>query len=354
MIGARVKRARQMAGMSQQQLAAACGVSKMAVSKYERDAMTPSSSVLLAMARALGASTAYLLRPDTLTLGNVEYRKRASLGKRALDSIKGSIHDQAERFLATIDLFPQPVVREFAVPDALPRMVTSMEGIEDVAQQVRDAWQLGHNPIASVTDELEARGIIVIVAVLGDVRGFDGLAAMAAGRPLIAVGDAWPGDRQRFTLAHELGHLVLDGRLTPDIDVEQACNRFAGAFLAPADAVVRALGGHRTFIESRELYELKHEFGLSMAAWVYRARDVGVISSDKATTLHRMFGKHGWKQREPGKPVASESPGLHERLVLRAHAEDLISTARAAELMGESTDAFRNRLQLEYVDAAGR
>lgn len=40
-----------------------------------------------------------------------------------------------------------------------------------------------------------------------------------------------PGDRQRFTLAHELGHLLFERRLAENLDVEPAANRFSGGFL---------------------------------------------------------------------------------------------------------------------------
>ena len=60
---------------------------------------------------------------------------------------------------------------------------------------------------------------------------FDGLQATVADKPVIVVSKGWPGDRQRFTLAHELGHLLLHGRLTDGLDEERACHRFASAFL---------------------------------------------------------------------------------------------------------------------------
>ncbi|MBI1613635.1 ImmA/IrrE family metallo-endopeptidase, partial [Escherichia coli] len=93
------------------------------------------------------------------------------------------------------------------------------------------------NPIADLTDTFEGLGLLIIV-VDEENPGFSGLTAKARtedGRlyPVVAVSSRWPGDRQRFTLAHELGHLLLDGRLADDIDEEKACDRFAGAFLAP-------------------------------------------------------------------------------------------------------------------------
>ena len=137
------------------------------------------------------------------------------------------------------------------------------------SDQVRDAWKLGMDPISDLTDILEGLGLLVII-VDEESPGFSGLTATARtgdGRsyPIVAVSSRWPGDRQRFTLAHELGHLLLSGRLAAGIDEEKACDRFAGAFLAPQVAVTQALGLRRRILEWQELYALKHEFGLSMA-----------------------------------------------------------------------------------------
>ena len=43
------------------------------------------------------------------------------------------------------------------------------------------------------------------------------------------------GERQRFTLAHELGHLVMD--VAAKLDEKKAMQRFAGVFLMPANAL---------------------------------------------------------------------------------------------------------------------
>lgn len=120
-----------------------------------------------------------------------------------------------------------------------------------------------------------------------DVAGkFDGLQATVAGQPLIVVSSQWQGDRQRFTLAHELGHLLLADRLAEGLDEEKACNHFASAFLLPGESVRQHLGAKRHSIEVRELYLLKHEFGLSMQACLYR---LILIDLEEGSLLRRFF-----------------------------------------------------------------
>jgi Zn-dependent peptidase ImmA (M78 family)/transcriptional regulator with XRE-family HTH domain len=346
-ISERIKRARVAAGLSQRELAARAELSAMAVSKFERGLTNPTSQTLIRLARALGTRTEFFLRPTTIELQQPEYRKRASLTEKQLARIEADILDQVERFLELLSLFPSHSVARFAAPDTVDERITTYEQVEAAALTVRDAWHLGHNAIPCLADTLEERGLLVLTTGVDDSAKFDGLAATVGDLPVVVVGAGWPGDRQRFTMAHELGHLVLRGRLSDELDAEKACNRFAGAFLVPASSVRQELGTYRNRLEPRELYALKHEYGVSMMAWVFRAADAGVISDTTRTKLFQLFSSRGWRKTEPGKPIASESPKLFEQLVLHALAEEMISTSKAAEFMGIPISAFRERLRFE-------
>lgn len=340
MLANRIARARAAAGLSLRDLAVRTGVSHTAIAKYERGDLVPSSDTLLALARATGVKVEFFFRPVSVELGQPEYRKRARLGAKALARVEAEILDRAERMIELLGFFPDRPIPTFAVPDGLPA-VTGLCDMEEIATALRAAWDLGDDPIADLIATLEERGVLVL-ATPGDPDGrFDGLGARVAGIPLVVVGAEWPGDRQRFTLAHELGHLVLAGRLPAGEDEERAGNRFAGAFLAPRAAVWAELGRKRRRLEPRELLGLKHEYGLSMAAWVLRARDMGVIDAPTLEVLQRTFRARGWHKQEPGDAVPPEQPTHFRRLVLRAVAEDLIGEAKAAELVGTPPAAFR-------------
>lgn len=352
MIGPRIHRARTAAGLSLRALAEHVGVSQTAISKFEKDQLTPSSPALLAIARACDVRVEYFFRADTVALGQPEYRKKASLGKKAQRQLEAAVEDRAERFVELVRLYPNRPIPSFRVPDQVPAKVESYDDVEEVAVQLRSAWDLGLNPLPELIDTLEDRGVLVI-AIEGDDKGrFDGMAASVDGLPILVVGSRWPGDRQRFTLAHELGHLVLEGRLAAHLDEEKACNRFAGAFLAPRDAVRRELGSRRRRLEVRELYVLKHEYGLSMLGWVFRAKDLEILPEAAAGRIFKMFSRQGWRKAEPGDPVSSERPHLFEQLVFRALAEDFIGESKAAELLGVGRSEFRARRGFESRDDA--
>ena len=93
-----------------------------------------------------------------------------------------------------------------------------------------------------------------------DEEYFDGLSTVINDQPIIVISSKWPGDRQRFNLAHELAHYIFIDRLYSQLDEEQACNRFAGAFLFPRDAVFQMVGKERRAIEWQELLFSKSNF----------------------------------------------------------------------------------------------
>lgn len=351
MIGLRIKRAREVAGLNQRALAEVIGVSAMAISKYERDEITPSSPVLIALAKALNVRVEYFFRQVTAELTDVDYRAHDKLPAKEEAKVIADVEELIERWLELEEFIPTPWSRMFKVPSGLPKSIAALDEIENVATKVRQAWALGLNPIPDLIDTLETKGIKVFVTQHGDHKHFEGLSARVGGSPVIVVAGHIPGDRQRFTLAHELGHLILKGRLVAKLNEEAACHRFAGAFLVPRDKVFAALGQRRTWLEPQEIHSLKHEYGLSMQGWIYRAMDLEILSKTHAGMLWGYFRKRGWKETEPGRPYPNEIPRLFEQLVYHSLAEDIIGEAKAAELLRMSVAQLHACRKMDCPDA---
>lgn len=350
MFSIRLHRARKAAGLSLRELGELVGVSHAAIKKYEDGVVMPSSDILIRLSRALKVRTEYFFRPEPVALEGIEYRKRSSLPKKRLDAITHEVIDQIERRIELENLFPQSPVKAFATVEELPQSIEEMDEIEDVAERVRDAWELGFDPIPDLIDVLETYGIRVFMIDADADNKFDGLAARVSGMPIVVVGRHWPGDRQRFTLAHELGHLMLEGRLESDLDEEMACNRFAGAFLFPRASVLQEMGEHRNAVELKELGLLKEEFGLSMAGILYRARDLGIISPAYRDEQAKLFRFKGWHIKEPGRDYPAEKAHIFEQLVFHALAEEYIGESKAAELMNMSLIQFRRVRSMESIE----
>jgi len=332
-IGERLKVARKAAQFSLRALAEEVGVSAQAISKYERDLMTPSSAMLLRLAQALGVKVEFFFRSQKVNLSPPAYRKRIAFPRKQEQAILAQVQEWLERYLETESLFPPEEMRLFALPEDMGRQASSPEKVEDVALALREEWGLGQVPIENLVDLLEDRG-----AKIGLVEGHDGFDACTFWAndsvPVIVTKRDVPGDRQRMNIAHELGHLVLE------TDDEKAAYRFAGAFLVPADMARYELGEQRRTLDLYELHLLKHKYGLSMQGWIYRAKDLGIISESAAARLFQRFRGEGWHKQEPGDQLSSEEPKRMARLVLRALSEDLISEARAAELLGKPLTQF--------------
>jgi len=334
-VGARIKIARLAAGMSTKTLADLVQVTKQAISKYERDLDMPSSAVLLRLARALGVSVDYFFRPQSVDVALTAYRRDSSLPARVGRRILEQARDLLERYLEVENILSTGETPGFQFPDGFPYELHRSEDAEDAAQKLRKAWDLGVDPIENLTDVLEDHGLRVVM--VDRHKDFDGCTLEANGNiPVIAVAKGLPGDRQRFTIAHELGHIML--RMSSNskgLDEEGTINRFAAAFLVPCERARYELGEKRRNLSPDELFLLKHKYGLSMKAWVHRADELGIISHYQKRKLFQLFKQHGWNTQEPGEQIPSEKPKRMKLLVERALAEGLISQSKAAELIGE-------------------
>lgn len=356
MLGQRIHQARLAAGLTLEALGQQLGVSKAEIQKYEKGMVTPDSAKLLKIAKACGVRTEYFFRKQSVELTDVEFRKTSDFGVKREEAVQIRVAEMVEKRIALLNAFPKSPISRFTVPDCVPGKISALGELEVVADGVRREWSLGLNPIGDLTDTLESLGLLILVVDV-EHKAFSGMTATAVvadGQqyPVIAVSSCWPGDRQRFTLAHELAHVLLAGRVAASIDEEKACDRFAGAFLAPRAAVIHELGEGRHRLEPRELYRLKHEYGLSMRGWAIRALQCEIIPHAYFQSLMKLFSSRGWNRGEPGDPLATEVPQLFEQLVYRALAEQLISEAKAAELLGIPRMQFYRQRWMEPLDAA--
>jgi Zn-dependent peptidase ImmA (M78 family)/DNA-binding XRE family transcriptional regulator len=326
-IGQRIKQARRSNKLSLRDLAGQAEISPMAISKYERDQDIPSSGVLLRLSEALGVKIDFFFRPMTTEVRLEAFRKHAALGVKEQKAIQMRIQDWVERYLEVESLFPDEQ-RAISLP---VQVVNSFEQVEIAALELRQEWNLGVDPIENMIQLLEDQGIKV--GLVSGFEHFDACTFMADRAPVIVSKADLSGDRQRFNLGHELGHLVLN--VQGDLNPESACHRFVGAFLAPAQVTRFELGSNRTALDMNELFLLKHKYGLSMQAWIFRAKDLGIISPGIATRLFGRFRANNWHRKEPGNPFPIEKPRRMERLIYRALAEDLFSRSRAQELLGD-------------------
>ena len=352
MIGQRLKIARAAAGLSLRGLEAAIGnrVTAQAIGKYERGESMPGSGVLIALADALGVSVDYLVGDREMVLEAVDFRKKTVASKREVAQVEAQVLRMLEGYLMVEELLCLPSVEWDKPRDAPFPVVNDVAEADRGARALRSHWGLGIDPIPDLVEILEGRGVKVLSVTLAE--SIDGLTARvrrARGNavPVIVVNGAHRGERQRFTIAHELGHMVLDvtGR---KVDGEKAAHRFAGAFLMPAEALWSEVGKHRTSVGWDELFKLKQLFGVSVQALTYRCKDLGIFSQPLFRRLFDEFKRRGWRDPPYEEPLAireGEKPRRFERLCLRALAEGAISEPKAAELLGVPVRELDRRMR---------
>lgn len=340
LFGKRLKQSRQAAGLSLRALAQKVGVSPSAIQKYELGKIVPSSDMLIKLSNALEISVEYLFRPQNITLGEFKFRKKASLRVKAFKAIEYNIRDQLERRLELENCYPTAPIKPLKSNRIPLFQIKSLDDIEDVAIKIREQWKLGLAPIHDLTYVMENHGIRVI-GIETEEKDFDGLFVFVNNEPIIVINKNWPGDRQRFNLAHELGHFILHNILPVDINEEKACNRYAGAFIFPKPSLIQEFGKSRSVVEWKEILLAKHEYGLSMAAVCYRLKDVGIINEVYFQSLCKELSYRGWRKKEPDPQIPPEEAHVFQQMLFHALGEEYISESKAAELLKISLDQLR-------------
>jgi transcriptional regulator with XRE-family HTH domain len=347
MIGRRLRQLRLARGLSLEALAAAIGgvVTKQSLSKYEQGKATPSPVVLNRLAEAMEVKAAYLWSEPNIRVEFLAYRKGSALLKGEQARVEGLVAEGLETRVHLQQLLGQDAEIR------LPVQVFAIEKLEDTeaaAIALRDQWQLGLDPIANVTDVLERHSVHVLE--IDAAEKFDGISAVAydesgqkCSAAVVTRRDV-PGERQRLSLARELGHLVLE--IPESVDQETAAFRFGAAFLAPATLVRQEVGRKRAFIQAQELMLLKRQYGMSIQALLRRLRDLEIITESYYRQWCVDINRLQWRKHEPLE-LPPEQPQWMRRSVLHALAEGLISQEDAAAMTGET---MRGELALPTIE----
>jgi Zn-dependent peptidase ImmA (M78 family) len=350
MIGKRLKLARAAAGLSLRGLSDRIGnrVSAQQIGKYERDEDVPGSAVLIALSDSLDVPVDYLVGDQEMVLDGVEFRKRQIASKKEEAQVEAQALHLIERYLMVEEILGLPSA-EWDKPREAPYPVRELAEAELAAQNLRAHWDLGIDPIQNLVELLEERGIKVLV--VDSQENIDGLAAQVRRGErepvrVIVIRRGVHGERQRFNLAHELGHMVMDAEGDERFH-EKVAQRFAGAFLMPAEALRSNVGRHRSSIGWSELFALKQLFGVSVQAIVYRCGDLGIFPLSMTQRLFREFSRLGYRSApnyEPN-PLPEERPERFDRLCYRALAEAAISEPKTAELLNISVHELNRRME---------
>jgi Zn-dependent peptidase ImmA (M78 family)/transcriptional regulator with XRE-family HTH domain len=330
--------ARQYRGIDAKDLAASLAIDPAIISRAENGVKPPADATISRIADQLGFPREFFYQSDRLNglplSTHPQWRKRKSVKQRSIDQVLADFNIRIfhlRRLLSSLEYEPKLPVPQYDLED--------YEGdVEKIAEQVRRAWNIPRGPIANLTEIVETAGIFVFHVDMEEAA-IDGATITAPGMPpCIFLNKALAADRMRFTLAHEIGHIIL--HRFPSEHMEAEANHFAGSLLVPQADVHNDFAGQR--IDLRTLARLKPEWRVAMQSLLYRASELGYVDRSRTTYLWKQFNINRWKMREPSElDFEQEQPILAPRL-LDLHFNEL----------GYSLDEMQNVLCMFSTDLA--
>lgn len=341
----RLLNARKIRCLSQRDLCERMGglVSANAIAKYEAGKMAPSSTVLIAIAKALDFGVDYFFRPPTMSVDSIswEFRKKSVLGARKIEAIKQLVTIEIEKYNQIEDILACAKPFSLNYKDIT---VNSEQDARTVAIRFRDDLKLGRDAISSPIELLESQGVRIVEIEADDK--FDGTCVMAGSVPVIVFNKKMIPERKRFTLFHELGHLLMN--IDEAADKEKMCNVFANEVLIPSEVFMSMMGITRKDISLPELRAIQKEFGLSIEALMTKAKQLNIITSSRYQYFYKKMNKFPEFKSEVRLSIyrQDEHSARFNRLVYKALASELISFSKAASLLDQSVDEVRNNLNL--------
>lgn len=339
-IGKNLKRIRLLKNLSLKEAGNLLNMTATAISKYEKGEILPDSKKLIDFANAYNVKSIELLKVYNVPkMKFTSFRKKKRLTGQNLELLEELIQDEVAKYLEIIEMnnidTDNIKLKKYSC--------NNLEDAEKAANDFRNYIKISNKqPISDLINILENLGIIIIQIKNTDNRfdDFDGLSEIVNSIPVIVLLDGIKdGARQRFTIAHELGHLVLNIN-NDELDEEKLCNRFASALLMPKEATINEFGYSRGNINFFELTAFKNEFKVSYTAIVYRLKDLNVISEYLYKKLSIFLSQRIGKN-DPN-PIKPEISYQFKKIVYKLEADEIISVNKACELLGVTIDEYNS------------
>lgn len=316
--GERLKNARMYRGLTLTELAKRTEISKQSISLYENGNNVPDHMKVRLLSAELNFPYDYFFQTDNYVAKTetTYFRSLASATKkdRTAQSIK--LEYVAKMYEILLEYISFPVMNLPSVDFEGYDDVFECEGeeaikeIEGIAQQVREYWGIGDEPIKDLQYLLEKNGIIVTGFNTNEDK-IDAFSqrTIVEGKNIyfiaVALGSR-PEGRIRFDMAHELGHILLHP-WSEDLEAitkdefkarERQANMFASALLLPRNSFGKDVAAYPTDLQYYQF--MKKKWKVSIQAMMYRAHQLGVISDNQYQYMMRQVSKNGWRQKEPG------------------------------------------------------
>ncbi len=341
-IGNNLRRIRLLKNLSLNDAGVLLNMTGQAIAKYEKGELKPNSDKIIEFAKAYGVNAIEIIKSyDIPNMKFNSFRKRKKLKGQNLELLKDITQNEVAKYLEVIEInnYKESNIK------IKKYICNSLEDAEKAATKFRNDINISLlQPISDLMNTLENIGIIIIQIpnYNNAFDAFDGLSEIVNNVPVIVLLDGInDGARQRFTIAHELGHLVLSFNNNDSLDEEKLCNRFASSLLMPKDAIINEFGIHRNNISLYELIAFKNEYKVSIAATLYRLKDLNVITEYTYKNLSININKKFGRKNEPVK-IKDEETYQFKKIVHKLETDNIISINKACEFLGVSINEYNN------------
>lgn len=339
MLGRNIKKYRMLSGLSLRQMAEHLDVSHQTIKKYEDEKLMPSSQRLIEIAKLLNVNIGDLLNTYSVPELKFEnFRKQSKLSKTKEKGLYMLISDEIAKYIEILEL-----ANEMYSFDKTKWSfdVNSINDIENIAIKVRKILGVSDEcALDNLTDKLEDNNFLILE--IDYEEKFDGFCEYVDNLAFIILSSKGY-ERNRFTLAHELAHLILkfEEKLN-DKEIEHYCDYFASCLLMPKVAMKKELEFRNNSITRNvsinEIILIAKEYKVSLNAVIMRLNDLGIIDDYKKRNLFILLSKNGLKTKQL--KLVDEHPSRKEKIIFRLEAEKIISTDEAIKYLGVTTDEF--------------
>jgi Zn-dependent peptidase ImmA (M78 family)/transcriptional regulator with XRE-family HTH domain len=307
----RLTMARQLKGLRKSHLARLIEMSPASVTAWESGAKQPSRATVAKLALALNVEPHFFAGGAPPKTNKPHFRSLRSTPQLAQDEAEayGQFVAEITGMLETVVEFPEVLLPDLPV-DPKERSLTP----EQAGQAAREFFGIAPGPVQHVVRLVERSGVVVVFSEPG-VATIDAYSLHSATRPIIVLNPVKDDYyRQRFDVAHELGHLIMHHDAEPGGKVaEEQANRFASEFLMPVEDIAASLPTSTAGRAWARLAELKEYWGVSLAALLYRARALGIMSDVSYRNAMVRMSQNGWRRAEPGRISSVEMPSMLPR-----------------------------------------
>lgn len=331
-----IKLARESRGLSQSKLSELLGVTQATLSRFEKGVLTVTPEAVSKMANVLNYPASFFEK-DICIVGETSlfYRKRASMTVKDLSILESKISILSK---GIDELMESINIPELRIPSVEPSVDNSPQ---EIAYKVRNFLGVPAGPIDKIVSLLEKNGVIVMFLDVDDMEKFDGLTMFTMNQaPVIWINRNIPNDRKRFSLAHELGHLVMhlrsDNLEKSEEQKELEANEFAGEFLMPKSQCKVDLFK----LKYKDLGMKKYYWKVSKAAIIYRAKELKCISEETARYLYVTLGRYGERKNESVQ-VPIDEPQIVKKMYSLHVSELKYSAEEMMDITGLMTDDIK-------------